>query len=52
MNRAFNNGIGMGVGVGATGAQACAATLHEAGETVYAVGRIAPQGDGAQVVVA
>jgi len=52
MNRTFNNGIGMVVVVDAAEAQACAATLREAGETVYTIGRIAPQGDGAQVVVA
>jgi len=51
MNRTFNNGIGMVVVVDAAEAQACAATLREAGETVYTIGRIAPQGDGAQVVV-
>ena len=52
MNRTFNNGIGMVVVVDAAEAQACAATLREAGETVYSIGRIAPRGDGAQVVVA
>ena len=52
MNRTFNNGIGMVVVVDAAQAQACAATLRESGETVYTIGRIAPQGDGAQVVVA
>jgi phosphoribosylformylglycinamidine cyclo-ligase len=52
MNRTFNNGIGMVVVVDAAEAQACAATLREAGETVYTIGRIAPQGEGTQVMVA
>ncbi len=52
MNRTFNNGIGMVVVVAADQAEACAATLRSAGEAVYAIGRIAPQGAGAQVVVA
>jgi phosphoribosylformylglycinamidine cyclo-ligase len=52
MNRTFNNGIGMVVVVGAHEAEACAATLRALGEQVYTIGRIAPQGDMAQVVVA
>jgi phosphoribosylformylglycinamidine cyclo-ligase len=52
MNRTFNNGIGMVVVVDATEAEACAATLRGLGEAVYTIGRIALQGDGAQVVVA
>ncbi len=52
MNRTFNNGIGMVVVIDATEAAACAATLRGLGETVYEIGRIAPQGSGAQVVVA
>ena len=52
MNRTFNNGIGMVVVVAASEAQACAATLRSLGEVVYTIGQIAPQGDGAQVVVA
>jgi phosphoribosylformylglycinamidine cyclo-ligase len=52
MNRTFNNGIGMVVVIAADQAEACAATLRELGETVYTIGRIAPQGSGAQVVVA
>jgi len=52
MNRTFNNGIGMVVVVDATAAENCAATLRAAGEHVYTIGRIAAQGDGAQVVVA
>ena len=52
MNRTFNNGIGMVVVIAADQAQACAATLRGLGETVYTIGRIAAQGDGAQVVVA
>jgi len=52
MNRTFNNGIGMVVVIDAAEAQACVATLRGLGEKVYTIGRIAPQGDGAQVVVA
>ena len=52
MNRTFNNGIGMVVVVSAAQAQAVANTLRTAGETVYTIGTIAPQGEGAQVVVA
>ena len=51
MNRTFNNGIGMVVVVDAANAEATAATLRASGETVYTVGAIAAQGDGAQVVV-
>ena len=51
MNRTFNNGIGMVVVIDAAGAEACAATLRGLGETVYTIGLIAAQGDGAQVVV-
>jgi len=52
MNRTFNNGIGMVVVVDAAHAEATAATLRAAGETVYTVGVIAAQGVGEQVVVA
>jgi phosphoribosylformylglycinamidine cyclo-ligase len=52
MNRTFNNGIGMVVVVEAADAQACAAHLRAAGEQVYVIGTIAPQGSGEQVVVA
>jgi phosphoribosylformylglycinamidine cyclo-ligase len=38
--------------VGADTAESCAATLRAAGEQVYTIGRIAAQGQGAQVVVA
>jgi phosphoribosylformylglycinamidine cyclo-ligase len=51
MNRTFNNGIGMVVVIDAAAADGCAATLSAAGEQVYRIGRIAAQGDGAQVVV-
>lgn len=51
MNRTFNNGIGMVVVIAADQAETCAATLRGLGETVYTIGRIAPQGAGAQVVV-
>ena len=52
MNRTFNNGIGMVVVVDAAHAEATAATLRAAGEQVYAIGTIAPRGNGAAVVVA
>ncbi len=52
MNRTFNNGIGMVLVVAAAAADATAATLRAAGEQVYAIGTIAPRGDGAAVVVA
>ncbi|WP_416548004.1 phosphoribosylformylglycinamidine cyclo-ligase [Limnohabitans sp. DCL3] len=52
MNRTFNNGIGMVVVVDAAEAESCAATLRNAGEQVYTIGRIVAQGEGAQVVVA
>ena len=51
MNRTFNNGIGMVVVVDPAQAQATAQTLRAAGEQVYEIGRIAPQGEGAQVQV-
>jgi len=52
MNRTFNNGIGMVVVVDAAHAEATAATLRASGESVHTIGVIAPQGSGAQVVVA
>jgi phosphoribosylformylglycinamidine cyclo-ligase len=52
MNRTFNNGIGMVVVIAAAEAEACAATLRAAGETVYTIGSIATKGDSASVVVA
>jgi phosphoribosylformylglycinamidine cyclo-ligase len=52
MNRTFNNGIGMVVVIAAEEAAACAATLRGLGETVHEIGAIAPQGDGASVIVA
>jgi len=51
MNRTFNNGIGMVVVVPAAAAEATAATLRAAGESVYAIGAIAERGAGAAVVV-
>ena len=51
MNRTFNNGIGMVVVIDAAHAEACAQVLRAQGEQVYAIGRIAPRGDGAAVVV-
>ena len=51
MNRTFNNGIGMVVVIDAGSAAGCAATLREAGETVYEIGVIAARGEGASVVL-
>ena len=51
MNRTFNNGIGMVVVIAAEEAAVCAATLRELGETVYQIGVIAAQGEGAAVTV-
>ena len=51
MNRTFNNGIGMVVVIDAASAAACAATLRDAGETVYEIGVIAARGEGASVTV-
>ena len=51
MNRTFNNGIGMVVVIDAAHADACAATLREAGERVHEIGVIAARGEGAAVVV-
>ncbi len=51
MNRTFNNGIGMVLVIEPAQAQATAQTLRAAGEQVYEIGRIAPQGEGAQVQV-
>ena len=52
MNRTFNNGIGMVVVVPPAEAAAVAQGLREAGESVHEIGRIAPRGEGAAVVVA
>jgi phosphoribosylformylglycinamidine cyclo-ligase len=51
MNRTFNNGIGMVVVIDAANAQACAATLRAAGETVYEIGVIGERSDTAAVLV-
>ena len=51
MNRTFNNGIGMVVVVDGAHADATAAALRASGETVFAIGSIAAQGDGHQVTV-
>ena len=40
MGRTFNNGVGMVVAVGAGEAQAVAANLSAAGETVYVIGKL------------
>ena len=50
MHSTFNKGIGMVV-VDATHAQATAQSLRAAGEQVFEIGRIAAQGEGAQVEV-
>ncbi|MBQ9578765.1 MAG: phosphoribosylformylglycinamidine cyclo-ligase [Ottowia sp.] len=52
MHRTFNCGIGMVLVVPVADAPACAATLRDAGEQVFEIGRIAPRGDGAPVVLA
>ena len=52
MNRTFNNGIGMVVVVDAAIAQAAAALLRQAGETVLVIGAIAARGAGPTVVIA
>ena len=52
MNRTFHTGIGMVVVIDDAEAEACAASLRASGEQVYTIGRIAPQGDTAQVLVA
>jgi phosphoribosylformylglycinamidine cyclo-ligase len=49
MKRTFNNGIGMVVD--AAHAQATTQSLRAAGEQVFEIGCIAPQGEGAQVEV-
>jgi phosphoribosylformylglycinamidine cyclo-ligase len=51
MNRTFNNGIGMVVVVDAAEAKDVSATLRAHGETVYEIGAIARQGEGARVTV-
>ena len=51
MNRTFNNGIGMVVVIDAASAGACAATLRDAGETVYQIGVIATKSGGDSVTV-
>jgi phosphoribosylformylglycinamidine cyclo-ligase len=48
----FNCGIGMIVVVAAEHAEAAAAQLREAGETVYTLGQVvARQGQGEQVII-
>ena len=49
MNRTFNNGIGMVLVTAADQAAAVSATLREAGERVFEIGRIEPRGAGAAV---
>ena len=52
MNRTFNNGIGMVVVIAAAHAAACAQSLRDAGETVYAIGTIVQaQAGGPKVTV-
>ena len=51
MNRTFNNGIGMVLVMDASNAEACAATLRDAGELVYRIGVIAARGADASVMV-
>lgn len=49
MYRVFNCGLGMVIVVAAEAADAVKTQLSEAGETVYHVGEIVPQGDGPRV---
>ncbi|MDR2853348.1 MAG: phosphoribosylformylglycinamidine cyclo-ligase [Burkholderiaceae bacterium] len=51
MNRTFNNGIGMVLVIEPAHAAACAATLREAGETVYEIGAITERAQAAAVTV-
>ena len=51
MNRTFNNGIGMVLVMDASNAEACAATLRDAGELVYRIGVIAARGADADASV-
>ncbi len=51
MARTFNCGLGMVVVAGRDGAEAVAAALHEAGETVRAVGRVVTAGEGPRVAI-
>jgi phosphoribosylformylglycinamidine cyclo-ligase len=51
MNRTFNHGIGMVVVIAADQAEACADTLREFGEKVYALGHIQARGDRPPVMV-
>lgn len=51
MYRVFNCGLGMVIVVAAEAADAVKAQLSEAGETVYHVGEIVPQGDGPRVLI-
>ena len=51
MYRVFNCGLGMVIVVAADEAETIKAQLSEAGETVYHLGEIVEQGDGAQVVI-
>ena len=50
MNRTFNNGIGMVLVIAAAQADACAQTLRDAGEAVYAIGTIVQAQSGAAKV--
>ncbi len=51
MYRTFNCGIGMALVVAPDAQAAVAAALTGAGETVHEIGRIAPRGDGAAVII-
>ncbi len=50
MNRTFNNGIGMVLVIDPVQANACAELLRKAGESVYKIGIIQPQGGGNTVI--
>lgn len=50
MNRTFNNGIGMVLIIPQDSAAACAETLRNLGETVYAIGRIEKRDTAAAIL--
>ncbi|KAI1808545.1 phosphoribosylamine--glycine ligase [Daldinia bambusicola] len=51
MARTFNNGVGMVAVVSPADAEAVAAKLREAGETVYVIGRLTARAEGAPACV-
>jgi len=51
MNRTFNNGIGMVIVIDPAHVEATVRTLREHGETVHAIGEVAPRAGGARVEI-